>query len=506
MKRIFAVILIISMCLGLFMGCKGNDDISLDDDTIRIAILDEFLKLSQIPRESGHVRAVSNYLKVWATENDFKAVRDKYNNIIINKPASNGYENSPTTILQCHMDMITVVEEGVIFNPLYDSIKVVNDGEILVAEGTNLGADNGLGVATALYILKNAEKHGPIRVIITVDGETTRLGAEKLDSKYLKGDYLINLDWESHRSIGNGSAGTTSFVISRDITWVKPKNTVAYDLSISGLTGGDSGKNINDGGANAIKIIGETLAKMQGAGILFELASFNGGITKNTIPTDAIVLVIINDSDIKKFNSIFNSSLNVFKDTYGSIEKNYSFTYTEAVMPKKVLSTEDSTRIVSFLYGIVNGVQSKSSKNIVESSSNIGTVSTKTGDFISEVYTRSSSEEMAQKITGEHEAISTICDLKYRFKVSSPGWSTNPDGLLIPTLSDIYFNIYNEKMSIETVHIEHECGWFAFKNPDLEIASIGNLIHNPNSTEETITLKSITKPATVILTFLEQTR
>lgn len=504
MNRVITIILILCMCLGLFTGCNGNKDLTINEEVIRTEVLDEFLKLSEIPRESGNVKEISSYLRTWAEENGFKVIRDKSYNVIIEKDASKGYENSPTTILQCHMDMITVADVDVVFDPKNDKLKINNDGKTLKAEGTNLGSDSGIGIASALYILKNAEKHGPIRVIITSDKETTMRGAKSIDPKYLKGDFLINLDWEKDDSICISSAGTISFLMSRNITWIKPRNTLAFQLSINGLNGGNSGLNINNGGANAIKIIGETLAKAQGQGILFELAAFNGGTSKDTIPTEATAHIVLSDSDINKFKKIYNASLESFKDNYGSIEKNFTFTLTEAPIPDKVVSSDDNSSIISYIYGIVNGVQSLTSKKIVDSSSNIGIVSTASGDFISEVYIRSSSIEMAQEIINAHEAISTMCNLDYNYIDNTPIWSSKEDSTLVSTLSDIYLDLYDEKIKLKSVHYELECNWLSQKNPDLQIVSIGPRIKNTNHPDETLFLNTITKPAKIIITFLEQ--
>ncbi len=194
MKRLIAAVLVLCLCFTALTGCDGNEEEAADDAAVQKAILDEFNVISQIPRESGHERAISNHLRNWARDNGFEVVRDSSNNVIISKPASPGYENAPTTILQCNMDSKIAVPEGTAFDPLKDSIAVVDNGETLTATGTSIGADSGIGMATALYILKNAQKHGPIRAVFTSDGETGMTGAEKLKPKYLEGDYLINLD------------------------------------------------------------------------------------------------------------------------------------------------------------------------------------------------------------------------------------------------------------------------------------------------------------------------
>ena len=494
------------MSFSLLAGCSKDEKNQIDDKTVQTEILNEFTKMAQIPRESGHERAISSYLKTWAKENGFNVIRDKSNNIIIEVPATAGYESAPTTILQSNMDMYCIAAENTDYNPLVNPINVIKNEKTYIGSGTNLGAKSGIGMATALYVLKHSDKHGPLRVIFTVDGESGFKGADNLNTKYLEGKYLINLNWNAKDAIGSSSAGTVSYEMTRHINWVAPKNTIPYEISISGLNGGDSRKNINDGNANAVKIIGETLAKAQGQGILFELGAFNGGIAKDTIPTAANALIIINDSDQKKLNNILDSTIDNFKSTYGDVEKNGTFTYYETTMPDKVVSFEDNGSIMSFIYGIINGVQTTSDTftDMVESSSNLGMVSTTTGNFIADIFAAGNTVTSLQNITSEHEAISSMSALEYKSENNMPVWTYNPDNTLNTQLQTIWKDSYGIDAKLDAVHYELECSKFIEKNPNLQMASIGPYIKNIDTPEETLQLDSVTKPATVILKFLEQ--
>ena len=506
MKRIIAVTLILSLCFTLMTGCNGSNKIETDDSAVRTAILDEFNQISQIPRESGHEKAISTYLRSWAKTNGFDVIRDTSNNIIINEPASAGYESAPITILQCNMDTKIAIQNGVEFDPLTTPVTIVEKENNLTADGTSIGADSGIGMATILYVLKNAEKHGPIRAIFTSDGESGMTGAEKLKSKYLEGNYLINFGWTSDKTVRIGSSGTASYEMMHEIQWTPPKNAVPYLLSISGLNGGDAEQDIGKGGANAIKIIGEVLANAQGQGILFELGSFNGGLSRDTIPTAATAMIIINESDQKKMQKIVDDAITAFKDSYGSIDKNYSFTYQEAPqMPDKVVSFDDNGSIISFIYGIIDGVQSMSETyDVVESASNLGLVSTSSGNFVCQVSAASTSDVGLYKITNAHETISSMSNLKYTYYDGVPRWPDHSDSVLFASLSKVYSDLYNDKLSTTIVDQKLECGWFTRKNPRLQIVSIGPMIKNAKMSNETIVLDTITKPADVVIKFLEQ--
>lgn len=507
MKRIVAAALILILCFSTFTGCYGKQEETPDDAAVQKAIIDEFIAISQIPRESGRERAISSYLRAWAKENGFEVIRDSSNNVIITKPASEGYENAPLTILHCNMDSRIAVREDIVFDPQNEPVVPIADGNVIAANGTSMGADSGVGMATALYVLKNSQNHGPVRAVFTSGGEAGMTGAEKLKAKYLEGDYLINLSWNSDRSIGLGSGGTAAYDMLREIEWTPPKNAIPYVLSISGLNGGDADEAIGNGGANAIKIIGEVLANAQGKGILFELGSFNGGISRDSIPTAATVLIIINESDRKKMQGVVDDSINAFQNAYGDVEKNYTFNYQEADMPDKVVSFEDNGSIISFIYGILNGVQSmsKSYSNVVESASNLGMVSTATGDFLAQVSAASTSDVGLYKITMAHEAISGMSNLIHTYHEGVPRWPDHPDSVLFISIKDIYSRLYDDKLPGSIVHHELECGWFAKKNPKLQIISIGPRIDNVNTPNEALILDMVTRPANVIMEFLDQT-
>jgi dipeptidase D len=278
-------------------------------------------------------------------------------------------------------------------------------------------------------------------------------------------------------------------------------------LSISGLNGGNADREIGNGGANAIKIIGEVLANAQGKGILFELGSFNGGVSRDTIPTAATAIIIINESDQKKMQDVVDDAMNSFKDAYGDVEKNYSFTYQQTQMPDKVVSFEDNGSIISFIYGILDGVQkmSENYKDVVESASNLGMVSTATGNFIAQVSAASTSDVGLYEITTAHEAISSMSNLKYTYYDGVPRWPDHPDSVLYSSIQESYDKLYGDKLTDSIVHYPLECGWFAKKNPKLQIVSIGAGIKNPGQPNEELILDSVTKPADVVMDFLART-
>ena len=265
-------------------------------------VLNEFAKLAAIPRKSGHEQAVSDFLKNYLTELGFAVTQDEKNNIIADKPACPGFENAPLTILQGHMDMVCVAAEGVAFDPLKDAIKLVRDEKFLRADGTSLGADDGIGVAEAIYIMKNAKDHGPLRMIVTVDEEQGMTGAIHLDAKHLQdAKFLINCDSENYDELTVGSAGSVNLDFSREIKWVKPEMTAAWQIEVKGLLGGHSGERIGDGRGNAIRTLAMTLAALAAEGEVTEPE------TENKEQGDNLDIKII---EIEELKTDINESTN----------------------------------------------------------------------------------------------------------------------------------------------------------------------------------------------------
>ena len=526
MKRFLTGILALSICITMLAGCQNNNT-NVSDETIRTTVLNDFMKISEIPRVSEHMNAVSGYLRSWAKENGFRVVRDKFYNIIIDEPASKGYEDAPLTILQAHMDMTAAVRfippvlttEGAVtsgqviaseapaaVNPVTDPVKVVNSGETLTADGTSLGADDGIGIALAQYILKNAENHGPIRVIFTSNAETSMSGAQNIDPRYLDGKYLINLDWRNDASIGVGSPGISDYRMSRNITWTAPKNTAAYEVSLHGLNGGKADLDLKNDGANAIKIIGDLLGKLKGSGMVFELASVNAGTSGSMIPTDATAVIVVNDSDAGKLSTLFKASRKLLKTSFDSTEKNYSYTLAQTTLPGSVLSENDSNSIISFLYCFSNGSQNASSsdQDKAVSYSNIGTASTASGAFISEISALTTSADALQEITSANQAIGSLTAMTYKYMGGVPARTAAADSRLAKAFSAIYKTMYGEEPAIEAAGQANELALLTQKNPELEAISVGPMIEYPDTPNETLYLDTVTKPAKWIVAFLAE--
>ncbi|MEG0805630.1 MAG: beta-Ala-His dipeptidase [Lachnospiraceae bacterium] len=470
-------------------------------------IIDLFMKLAEIPRKSGHERAVSDYLLKWATAHGFKAIQDQINNVIIEKPADSGCETKPLTILQGHMDMVCVADEGYDYDPLTDSIQVVNNNnETLTAFHTSLGADDGIGVAIAQYILTSATGCGPLRVIFTVNEEELMLGAKELDFSHLNAACLINLDSENDSILTNSSAGGMSVIMENTPDVLPPLLDKPICLSISGLTGGHSGVEINAGRLNAIRAISYTLLALEQANIHYELSSISGGTADNAIPSSCNAEILIHSTDFALFDATFTQVKQLLHNTYCHIEKNMNFTYCDSTMPKEVLSDFDRSSVVTCTTQVINGVNTMSPfiYGLVQSSSNLGIIKIDTAGIFISVYWRSSDELFIEQMNAQNTALSQMCGLSLTLKSRAPGWPINPDSILVPLVKRIYKEQTGNDLAVEAIHAGLECSWFYQKNPDLDLISVGPNLHAVHSPGETLEIASISKTLNLVLETLQR--
>lgn len=262
--------------------------LNLSDEEIIEGILKEFAGLAAHPRKSGHEKAVSDYLASRLRELGAQVHQDKVNNIIADVPASNGCETVPRTILQGHMDMVCVAKPGVAYDPLKDPIRMIREGNILRADGTSLGADDGIAAATFLFLLQQDFAHGPLRLIFTVDEEVHMTGSMNLDPRWLQdARYVINCDSEAADQIVVASAGSVHVDFTRKLTREDNPYDGALEIAANGFVGGHSGETINKGKSNAIKALAMALERMEQAGIPYRLGDFSGGAAANAIPSQA---------------------------------------------------------------------------------------------------------------------------------------------------------------------------------------------------------------------------
>lgn len=465
------------------------DNVILREEKTRL-VLDEFRVLSAIPHPSTAEQAVGDHLEQSLREAGLTVYRDAYGNLIAEKQASAGCEAWPTTILQAHMDMVCVSADGVVYDKYTDPIRLVEDGAYLKADGTSLGADDGIGVAVIMVILKDTSLvHGPIRAIFTVEEETSMRGASQLDAKWLDGDYLINCDSEEVDTITVSSAG--GMHIDARLTCkrtARRTGTTVCQIEVGGLLGGHSGVDIHKGRANAILVMADCLSQLDGV----RLIRLDGGMARNAIPARARALVELPAEKVGEAEQLLQTEMARLRMLY-SAERGLTISLKETESDALPMTDDCMIRLISFCRQLPNGVRSmhQAIPSLVESSSNVGVAETNGNIIEFRMHPRSSNEsDMAwyRQAVGD---IAKSCGMEADFYGEIPAWPLANDNRLAQLASAVYRKQNGSPMKIEACHAGLECSYFYQKNPNLKLISIGPTVEHVHSPQERIAIGTI---------------
>ena len=442
-----------------------------------------FSELSEIPRGSGDEQAVSDYLVNFAKERNFEVRQDEALNVVFKKDATEGYEDKPTIALQGHMDMVCVKEDDSDHDFSKDPIKLIVDDGWVRADGTTLGADDGMGVAYILAIFDDEDVvHGPLEAIITTGEETSMVGANALDASDIKADYLVNIDTEEDGILTIGCAGGCDL----EIIFKKEKEASQGEflkLDLRGFEGGHSGMEIDKGRINAIKTIGRLLVDIDG----LQIAAINGGVKRNAIASTGQVTFAVADKAAAKeeIEGRIADILNESKDT----DPNGKITLEDASFDGEVLTSELSENIIGALYSLPDGLVKKHEGEII-TSSNLGILEEddEVVRIISMVRSQIDSAKfnraaIAKKVA---EQFGADCEVKNPYT----GWQKE-ETKLIDIANDIWKEQTGSEMTVETTHGGLECGLFKGIMPDVEMLSFGPTIEGAHSPSERVNIESV---------------
>ena len=467
-------------------------------------VLQEFEKLAAIPRPSKHEEKISDFLKNYLQSFGFEVEQDASKNIIATIPALCGLENAPTTILQAHMDMVCVAEEGFNYNPLTDAIKLVRSEDFLTAEGTSLGADDGIGIAEILYIAKNHETfpHGAIKIILTTDEEQGMSGAINIDAKHFQdAKFMINCDSEDWDEIVVGSAGSVHIDFSKKINFVHVEEDFknAWLIKISGLRGGHSGTEIGKNRANALKLM-KNFLHLVGGKENFQLANFNGGKAANVIPdaAESLIVTSLEENILKDCAETFKTNV---KKIFGTSEPNFKIEIAQKNLPEKVFCEKDFSDFMNLLELVHSGVYSmnRNIPNQVESSANLAVVALQEDILKVNLFPRSNVFEVLNKFIKLNLTLAKVTDFEIKYSAPSPAWNFNPESELVKIMTEIFERQNNFKPKVHTIHAGLECSYFLAKNPALDVVSIGTTNENIHSPQERLHLKTVAPQVNLIV-------
>jgi dipeptidase D len=463
-----------------------------------------FADLNAVPRGSKKEERVIQFMVDFGKKLNLDTVVDHVGNVIIKKPASKGMENRKTIVMQSHLDMVHQKNTDTVFNFDTDGIKMLIDGDWVKADGTTLGADNGLGVAAIMSVLASTTiKHPAVEALFTIDEETGMTGAMGLQAGYLDGEILLNLDTEEDDEIDIGCAGGVDLTVKNVYHEVHtPTNSTGYAISVTGLNGGHSGMDIHKGLGNANKIMNRLLYATQD---FIRISEINGGSLRNAIPRESFALISVytakKDTFLKKVNKITNE----IKKELKTVDSNLNISVTETTVPKKVMTTISQITLLNTIYAAHNGVfrMSNDMEGLVETSNNIARVIVKDEDITILCLTRSSVETSKFDLANTLKSAFELAGYQVTLSGSYPGWKPNVDSPILNVLADTYEKLFGSKADVVACHAGLECGILGTNYPDMDMISFGPTIQGAHSPDERANIKSAQKFWKYLLTILE---
>ncbi|MGX5028689.1 cytosol nonspecific dipeptidase [Enterobacter asburiae] len=455
---------------------------------------DIFAKICSIPHPSYHEEQLAEHIMGWAKEKGLHAERDQVGNILIRKPATAGMENRKPVVLQAHLDMVPQKNNDTVHDFTKDPIQPYIDGDWVKARGTTLGADNGIGMASALAVLADdSVEHGPLEVLLTMTEEAGMDGAFGLQANWLQADILINTDSEEEGEIYMGCAGGIDFIstlqLSREAI---PAGFQTFKLTLKGLKGGHSGGDIHLGLGNANKLLARFLAG-HATELDLRLVDFNGGTLRNAIPREAFATVAVpaaKADELKKLSSVY---LDILKNELSAKEKNLTVVLESVSTDKAALTAQSRDSFVQLLNATPNGVirNSDVAKGVVETSLNVGvvTMSDDSAEIICLI--RSLIDSGKEYVVSMLESLGTLAGAKTSAKGSYPGWQPDASSPVMALVRETYQRLFNSTPNIQVIHAGLECGLFKKPYPDMDMVSIGPTITGPHSPDEQVHIESV---------------
>lgn len=457
------------------------------------ALWDYFSELSKIPRGSKNEAAAAEWVAEQGRALGCKVERDDVGNVLIRKNAKPGRENRPVVCLQAHVDMVCEKNEGTSHDFTVDPIRLLRDGDLLRANGTTLGADNGVGVCAALAVLASQDiQHGPLEVIVTIDEETGLTGANGIQPAWLKAKYLLNLDSEEEGFLTIGCAGGVDTIATRKLDMSAPKpGTRPYRLKVFGLKGGHSGIDINAGRGNAIRLLAQLLKPMQ-PGFDFQLASIKGGNKRNAIPREASAFLFLDPAKESSFKAELARYEAHWKAAHGAFDPGLAFAL-EPGQADQVMSEADTTAIINLLLALPHGVEAMTPgiAGLVQTSTNLGVIDVSNGSAEVNLLTRSSIEASKSALSDRIASVCALAGFESHCTGGYPGWKPDPSASLVKLVNEANQQVFGKALEIVAIHAGLECGLIGDKYPGMEMVSFGPNMWDVHTPDEHVSIASV---------------
>jgi dipeptidase D len=452
-----------------------------------------FYEITQVPRPSESESKIVEFICMFGENLGLETIKDEVGNVIIRKPATQGKENVPGVILQTHLDMVPQKNKNKEHDFEKDPIIAYIDGDWVTADGTTLGADNGIGVAATMAILEsNTLKHGNIEALFTINEEKGMVGAQNLKPEVLKGKTLINLDSEDEGELYVGCAGGLDAVFTFKYTEQQAPVGETYKVSVTGLKGGHSGIDIPLGRGNANKLLFRVLKSIASD---IHLSHVEGGDARNAIPRDSFAIVVVPSNRVLAISSAIIDIEALLKVELQKTEPDLQIWFEKTEPATTVIEKDVQLRLIHAINACPNAVIRMSDvfPGLVETSTNLAIIKSGKGEIKVSCLIRSSVNSAKEDLASMEESVFTLAGAKSIFSGSYPGWNPNPDSLILSKMKKIYSDKYGNEPEIKAIHAGLECGLLGGIYPEWDMISCGPTIRYPHSPDEKVNIKSVEK-------------
>ena len=454
-----------------------------------------FSAICDIPHPSFHEDQIREHLIGFASQYNLECETDEVGNVIMRKPATTGMENRTGIVFQSHMDMVPQKNNDIEHDFVTDPIKTYIDGEWVTAEGTTLGADNGIGMAAALAVLAADDiEHGPIEALFTTNEEAGMTGAQALKPGLFNGKILLNMDTEDEGQLYMGCAGGVFIKINSDYQQDVAEGDLNFHaLNLFGLKGGHSGCDIHLGRGNAIKLLVRTLRRLEVHGV--RIASLTGGSLANAIPREASVIIAVPADQQDQVAALVDSLHSELSNELKIAEPDLAITLVNAQPVEQLMPVQTQAQWLAALEACPNGAlrMSDTVTGVVETSANMGVLTIADGKVQVQVLPRSLVDSCVDATRDTVAGLFKLLDADVQFADSYPGWQPNSDSKILAIMKDVYSELYGKVPSVQVVHAGLECGLLGSKYPEWDMISFGPTICFPHSPDEKVHIDSVQK-------------
>jgi len=467
----------------------------------------KFADLNAVPRPSKKEDLVIAFMADFGKRLNLETIVDHVGNVIIRKPATSGMEHKAPIVMQSHLDMVHQKNKATIFDFETEGIQMFIQNDWVKANGTTLGADNGIGVATIMAILESSDiAHPAIEALFTIDEETGMTGAKALKGGLLSGEILLNLDTEEDNEICIGCAGGVDITATRTYEEEQtPNDMVALQITVKGLQGGHSGIQIHEGLGNANKIMNRILY----CGMMhseMRISSIDGGSLRNAIPRESHAIIVINKNENTSFNSKISEEVERIKVEFKTLEPELDILLVPTEMPKYVMPLAFQQDVIKGLYAALNGVYKMSADipDLVETSNNIARVCIKDGQALIGCLTRSSVESSKTDLVNTLVSVFELAHFNVECSGDYPGWTPNVNSEILNIATQLYQDLNDSKPHVSACHAGLECGILGTHYPEMDMISFGPNIKGAHSPDERVQISSVQKYWGFVLELLKQ--